>query len=206
MIKLTPEQEDALIEIGNIGMSKAAKQLSVLLNSAIKITIPKISLMDVDEIVKEDLIDQTQTYILVSQHLSADMEGCAALVFRRQLANRLTMTVINHAPEFNTQEARACEQDAMLEIGNIIISSCISVIAKMFSNFVNLDFPAYSEGKLILLLNNLMNTLRKSHKNMIAITTKLETQNDNLSAHLFLILTTESIVVLLNEVRKLING
>lgn len=203
MIELTAEQEDALIEIGNIGMSKAAKQLSVLLNSPIKITIPKIAFIPFKDIAQEGTFDLEQVYTLVSQKVSDDLEGCSALVFRREHANLLTLAVIGVAPEFTQKEARAYEQEAMLEIGNVIITSCISVITKMVSKTVDLSLPTYNEDKLLDLLGDLFTSMQMTNQNLIAISTKLETQEDNLTGHLFLILTEQSINKLLDSIRKL---
>jgi chemotaxis protein CheC len=203
MITLTAEQKDALIEISNIGMSKAAKQLSILLNSPIKITIPEISIMDIDEIARSKSFDHTTMYSLVSQKLSADIQGCSALVIRREYANLLTMAVIGKMPEFTPEEANACEQEAMLEIGNIIITTCISIIANMLKQTVHLSLPIYNEDKIVALLTGVSSS-ENLNKNFIAISTKLDTYNNILSGHLFLIVTEESAMTLLACIKNLI--
>lgn len=204
MISLTLEQQDALIEIGNVGMSKAAKQLSILLNSPIKITIPKISTMSLEEIKADENFHKEQIYSLVSQMLTADLNGSAALLLRREYANLLTMSVIEKMPEFTQKESLAYEQEALLEIGNIIITACISVIADMLFKTVHLNFPVYNENKFLPLLADLCMPLRELNKNYIAITTRLDTSNNSLSGHLLLILTEDSIEVLLNSIKTLI--
>jgi chemotaxis protein CheC len=206
MITLTPEQEDALIEIANVGVSKAAKQLAILLNSPIKITIPKISFIDLNEIKKDPIFNQGLTYSLVSQMLETDLEGYAALLLRREYANLLTMAVVGKIPEFTREEALAYEQEAMLEIGNIIITSCISVIANMLNETVQLSVPVYNEDKLVPLLTNLCALLSTLNQKYIAITTKLDTSNNSLSGHLFLILTESSVARIVSDVRKLIGS
>lgn len=206
MIAFTSEQEDALKEIGNIGMSKAAKQLSILLNSTIKITIPKISFMSLEEITAEKVFDQGLTYSLVSQKLTTGFDGFAALLLRREYANLLTKAVIGKAPAFTQEEALACEQEAMLEIGNVIITSCISVIANILTKTVHLGMPVYSEDKLIPLLTDFCAPLTTLNKNYIAITTRLDTSNNRLSGHLLLILAEDSVGILLSGVRILLGG
>ncbi|RAP37097.1 hypothetical protein B1207_06665 [Legionella quinlivanii] len=205
MISLTAEQEDALIEIGNIGMSKAAKQLSLLLNSTIKISIPKITFININELTEENDFNDEQVLSYVYQNISQDLEGSAALVFQREQANVLTVTVIGEAPQLTQEEVRACEQEAMLEIGNIIISSCLSVIMNMLSQTVKLSLPVYNENNLYNLLQNLCRQISKSTSNIIAISTKLETSNDKLSGSLFIILTEDSVIKLLRSIKELIN-
>ncbi|MCE3046423.1 chemotaxis protein CheC [Legionella sp. 16cNR16C] len=205
MISLTAEQEDALIEIGNIGMSKAAKQLSLLLNSTIKISIPKITFININELTEDNDFNDEQVLSYVYQNISQDLEGSAALVFQREQANVLTVTVIGEAPQLTQEEVRACEQEAMLEIGNIIISSCLSVIMNMLSQTVKLSLPVYNENNLYNLLQNLCRQISKSTSNIIAISTKLETSNDKLSGSLFIILTEDSVIKLLRSIKELIN-
>ncbi|KTD46527.1 CheY-P phosphatase CheC [Legionella quinlivanii] len=205
MISLTAEQEDALIEIGNIGMSKAAKQLSLLLNSTIKISIPKITFININELTEDNDFNDEQVLSYVYQNISQDLEGSAALVFQREQANVLTVTVIGEAPQLTQEEARACEQEAMLEIGNIIISSCLSVIMNMLSQTVKLSLPVYNENNLYNLLQNLCRQISKLTRNIIAISTKLETSNDKLSGSLFIILTEDSVIKLLRSIKELIN-
>lgn len=206
MMNLTDEQQDALIEIGNIGMSKAAKQLSLLLNSTIKISIPKISLINVDELTKENYFQEEQILSYVYQTMSQDLQGCAALVFQREKTNVLTMTIIGETPQLTQEEVRACEQEAMLEIGNIIISSCLSVIMNMLSQTVKLSTPIYDENNLVTLLQNLCLQISEMTRNIIAISTKLDTSNDRLSGSLFIILTEESVTTLLKSIEELIDG
>jgi chemotaxis protein CheC len=206
MMTLTLEQEDALIEIGNIGMSKAARQLSNLLNTPIKITIPDISYMNITEMTKNRQFDHGKIYSFVSQTLSNDLDGAAALVFRREHANLLMMAVVGVMPEFTQEEARACEQEAMLEIGNIIITSCVSVIANMLSKSIAPGLPVYNEDKIGSLLTDICLPISKTSQNFIAITTMLDTRTDQLSGHLFIVLTDKSAGILLNSLEELLDG
>lgn len=206
MITLTPEQEDALIEIGNIGMSKAAKQLSILLNSVIKISIPKITLININELANNSHFDNEQTLAFVSQTLSQDLQGYSVLVFQREHTALLTRSVIGETPQLTQKEVRACEQEAMLEIGNIIISSCMSIIANMLSKTVLLSLPVYDENNLVALLQDLCMPIADLTRNIIAISTKLDTSDNNLSGSLFIILTEKSIHTLLEGIKELING
>ncbi|KTD09419.1 chemotaxis protein CheC [Legionella jamestowniensis] len=206
MITLTPEQEDALIELGNIGMSKAAKQLSMLLNSFIKISIPKITLINVNELANNSQFADKQILAFVHQNISQDLQGCSALVFQREQTTLLTKSVIGETPQLTQEEVRACEQEAMLEIGNIIISSCMSVIANMLSKNVLLSLPVYDENNLVSLLRDLCLPIAGLTRNIIAISTTLDTSDNNLSGSLFIILTEESINILLEDIKELING
>lgn len=202
---LSPDQQDALIEICNVGMSKAAKQLSTLLSSHIDITIPNISLSDVDDVKKTFNPNGNQIFVYVYQHLTSGAIGDSALlVFNRQNTELLTQSVIGEAPKMTENEVRACEQEAMLEIGNIIISCCVSSIADMLSRKIELTTPNYGEDQINNLLNDQLKEIGASSKNAIIISTKLETQAEDVSGSLVLVMPKDSIEKLLDSLQRLL--
>lgn len=204
MITLLDADRDALIEICNIGMSKAAKQLSALLNSEILISIPEINLMNQGVVDHQKLFGSDQTLAYVYQNLSQDIDGRAVLVFQREHTSLLTQAVIGKAPKMTAKEIRACEREAMLEIGNIIITSCISAIVNMLSKEVKLSVPFYDEDKIISLLDNQIKNVSEFSQDIIMIATKLETSNQEISGKLLLILTEGSIVTLFNSIKAML--
>lgn len=204
MITLTSAEEDALIEVGNIGMSKAAKQLSILLKSSIKITIPTISLINIDALIDNHANDKILSFVY--QTLSGDLYGCAALVFQREQTRLLTSPIIGEIPQLTEKEVRACEQEALLEIANIIISSCMSAINNMLTKKVTLGLPTYDENNLVSLIKNLSEAMDKLSKNVLTIATQLNASDDELSGQLYIILNEDSVKSLLAGIKVLLNG
>ena len=103
------------------------------------------------------------------------------------------------------EETRAIEQEAILEIGNIIIRSCLSTIVNMLAKTVDLSLPAYEENNIRTLLKNMCMPLPSCSSTVIALTTKLDTFHNKLSGHLFILLTEESVKQLLNSIEQLIH-
>lgn len=206
MIKLSEVEKDALIEIGNIGMSRAGKQLSILLNSAVNITIPKINLLAAKEIPNEGFFDVDRNLAYVCQSLSNDLIGRAVLIFNREHTSMLTHAIIGDMPKLSEKEVRACEQEAMLEIGNIIITSCISAIVNMLDKKVKLSTPLYNEDTIKNLIDEQVNSLEEYAREVFMIATKLETTSRDISGKLVLILTDNSIVNLLHGIKELLKG
>lgn len=200
---LTANQEDALKEIGNIGVSKAAKQLSILLHSPIKISIPKISFMKLKEI--DDFGQENEIFSFVYQMLSEDLQGYVALAFKREQTNLLTMSVLGKIPQLTQEEARACEQEALLEIGNIIISSCITAIVDLLAKKARLTLPYYNENNIMTLLKDLCASFPNPLEEVLVVSTILDTEKDKLSGNLFLVLTTDSTQTVLEAIKELIN-
>lgn len=204
MKKLTSDEKDALIEIANIGMSKAAKQLSVLLNSPIKINIPKIQLLDINQGTKQTLIKKNEIYSCVSQLISSDITGNAALIFQRIHSNLITKAVLGKIPEFTQKEMTACEHEAMVEIANVIISSCISVIVNMLGLSVRLHLPIYQEATSLPLVKNLFQSITEYSEDYIVMSTTLDAFEDKIHGSLFIIISEKSTNVFFKRIRKLI--
>lgn len=204
MKPLEPKQKDALIEICNVGMGTAAKQLSILLDSPIDITIPNIALSSVDELESSFNAKKGQVFVFVYQTLSTNVEGRATLIFNRSNTKILTQSVIGQAPKMTEEDIRACEQEAMLEIGNIIIASSISSISNMLSRQIGITTPTYGENLLPNLLEEQVKEVGSDANNVIIVSTKLETKGEDISGSLVLILTKESIHRLLDSLDRLL--
>lgn len=199
MITLTEAQRDALIEICSVGMTKSARQLSVLLNSDIVITIPEINMFDAKTACEDKLFPVTNILSYVYQEMSGDMLGRAVLVFQRSDATLLTRSLICDVPQLSEQEIRACEQEAMLEVGNIIISSCAGAIVNMLSFKIALGLPRYGEDNIDRMIKMQLNDVNNLSSDIILIETKLETFGQDISGKLLLILTLNSIMHLFEK-------
>ena len=204
MIEITSAQRDALKEIGNVGMSKAAKQLSTLLNGHIEISIPEINLLGIDKIHADSLFPNDEILAYVCQDLSKDLVGKAILVFHREHTTLLTQSVIGAAPKMTEKEVRACEREAMIEIGNIIISSCMSAIVNMLSCEVKLSVPKYDEAKIGSLMETQMKDIDEKTSEIILIETALDAAGNDISGKLLLMLTKDSIDCLFMHLKKLL--
>lgn len=197
-------EEDALIEICNLGMSKAAKQLSILLNSKINITIPSIHLINLEEFKISGFLSQSDSLSFVYQELHSDIQGRAVLVFQTKQTKNLTDAVVGQSADLSDKEEKLHEQEALIEIGNIIISACISAIVNMLKLKVNLSVPSYNENEIETLINKQMDAVEEYLEDTFIIRTDLKTIKESISGHLLLILTASSVESLLNKVKQLV--
>ena len=204
MIELGPDQQDALIEICNVGMSKAAKQLSILLNDRVNISIPKITLLSTASLHEDVMFSGDKTFSLVYQNIKSDVNGKALVIFHRDNARLLTNSVIGNTPKLTDEERRVCEQEAMLEIGNIIISTCMSAIVNMLSEKVDLSVPHYREEKIKQLVNEEINSIDEFSDEIFLIATHLESATDKIVGSLLLTLTKDSTEHFFDDLNRLL--
>lgn len=184
---------DALAEICNIGMSKAAKQLSILLDSAVELSIPKIQFYTKSEYCAHKKEDDDDIMASVSQTLDNDFAGSAILMFDRRHSSSLVEAVIGKPVNMEANEVRACEREAMLEIGNIIISSCVSAMVNMLNKTVFLGLPTYRESSMTNLLFAQLKSITDNELKLFMISTRLQTDSQDFSGDLLLVLSIDSI-------------
>lgn len=208
MMSFTEEQRDALVEICNVGMSKSAKQLSALLNTPIQISIPEINILSLESIYQDHHFSPTETLAYVNQGLSDGLSGLALLIFHREQTSLLMDSVIGNLPKLSEKEIRACQHDAMREIGNIIISSCIGAIINMLNCSVALSIPVYNEDTISKLIEMNVESFSKvtGCHDVILIGTSLDAQGRDISGSLILVLDPESLNKIFDQLKKLLQG
>lgn len=206
-MKLSDIQRDALIEVCNVGMSKAAKQLSLLLNDPVLLEIPEITLVQADKLTHVDLKNTKELKVIVQQNLMDEFDGMALLVFRRDYSQAFFEQVLGEVPHLSEAEMRSCEQEAMLEIGNIVISSCMSSIIDMIKERASLTVPFYYEDTLEDFLASHKEVINFDSSDIVMIiSTILSTERGNFSGRLMLFISPASIKRILDAIDKLMQG
>ena len=201
MIRLSGLQKDAFLEVCNIGMSKAAKQLSILLNCQVLLDNPQVELIKFDEVMNNNIVGQDVIMSIVMQQLSDDIEGSAILVFKRESTHLLVESVIGQGPHLSEKEIRACEQEAMLEIGNIVISSCVTAVVNLLEKKVQLSPPKYLEGRFKDILKS---DIVAVESYVLLISTMIKAKEDTLSGELMFISSSSSLANILHAINKLL--
>lgn len=145
-MNLTEIQHDVLKEIMNIGVSKAATQLSVLLNDEIQMDVPEITfltLVKACEVMPED-----EEKAIIYQELTGMLSGRTYLVFHGNDSIFLVQAVLGDVFSRSNEKPQFYEYEAMMEIGNIVITACVSTIANLLKDSITLSTPVYMEDSL----------------------------------------------------------
>lgn len=149
-MKLTPDEHDAAVELANIGISRAARQLAILLDDEITVHVPGAELIQCADGILAELaqLGPDDEVACVYQQLSGDLTGRAALLLPTRDSRLLFHNLLGHGGSLQGLDLRACEPEAMAEIGNIIISSCVSAMADMLNERITVSVPRFVETRL----------------------------------------------------------
>jgi len=137
-------QHDALGEIFNIGVGRAASSLSQIVNDEVLLTAPEVTLVRIDQAAKLLQSAELQQFSSVSQTFSGPFEAQALLVFPE--TNALEIVRLMVGPHMSIEELAEFEQEAMCEIGNIILNACMSSLADIFKVSFNSTLPLHRFG------------------------------------------------------------
>jgi chemotaxis protein CheC len=143
-------QLDALKEIVNIGVGKAAASLNELLEAHIDLEVPAITLFELEDL-DGDLHGFTGSDIsCVRLDFHGSFTGTAALVFPPQSAAKLVAALTGEDP--GGPSLNAVMAGTLNEVGNIVINGVIGTIGNILAKPFDFSLPSYIEGSLEELL------------------------------------------------------
>ena len=138
---LSALQMSAIGEVASIGAGNAATALSSLLNQPVKIDVPKATMMDFDRAVS--ILGGPETIaagILV--RLTGDLNGIILYLQELDFINIVLESVLSRQVEDYGQLSEM-EISALVEIGNIGISSYMNSLASFADMSIQLSVPAF---------------------------------------------------------------
>lgn len=137
---LNEMQLDALREIGNIGSGNAASSLSLMLGRPVDIAVPKIKILDYEEVVA-NLGGAEQPLVGLLLFLKGDVTGMIMFLLHQEFAhmvlNTLTGESLHEIGEMDDFSA-----SAMHEVGNIMAAAYITAIAELTGLNIDLSVPS----------------------------------------------------------------
>jgi chemotaxis protein CheC len=205
-MELKPHAVDALKEIANVGMNRAAVQLSSLLDDDIEITIPEVSLVTHDEITGGLHIARQQDISCVLQPLQGQIDGAAMILFKMHEKDALMEALVGTGNIFSVVDMRSYEHEAMTEIGNIIITSSIAVMADMLGGEIVLGLPEYISTTIDSLAGHQMAAATKHEQPMLIMQADLLAVKRDVNGKILVIMGVTSMRDLLDRIDNYILG
>ncbi|MCP5102281.1 MAG: chemotaxis protein CheC, partial [bacterium] len=148
MLKLSSMEIDALTEMVNIGVGKAASSLSDIIEEHILLKVPHVEIFPLDELPRVLSSFEAGEYSTVLQKFKGDFTGSSALVFPPKSAVRLVSALTGG--EIDSPNLDAVRSGTLVEIGNIVINAILGTMGNMLeSNFI-FSLPEYREIKNIV--------------------------------------------------------
>lgn len=150
---LSDMQLDALREMINIGVGRAAATLNEMLNKHVTLSVPHVNIIkqaDLDDELS-DLQAKSQTLSAVRLGFKGNFSGLASIVFPPDSAAKLVNILTDSNPD-SDQDMDAIRIGTLSEVGNIVLNGVIGTLSNMMSLRLSYSLPSYVEDRLQVLL------------------------------------------------------
>ncbi|NEI73103.1 chemotaxis protein CheX [Rhizobium lusitanum] len=148
-IALDELERDALTELVNIGVSRAAVSLRKMVSKQVTLSVPSVEV--VTRRTAASLIGQreSETLIAVQQQFEGPFSGRALLIFPESNGLSLVRAIVGD--EMAEIEVAEMEDEALAETGNVILNGCLGSMANMLQHTLKMSLPAVRRGDSNLL-------------------------------------------------------
>jgi chemotaxis protein CheC len=141
---LTEIQLDALTELVNIGVSRAAFSLRDMVGSQVHLSVPTVSLVSRADAIAILAKREISNLVAVHQIFEGDITGRALLIFPETKSLELVRAITGG--DLPLEDIIELEQEALAETGNILLNSCLATIANMLQRSLKMSLPEVLRG------------------------------------------------------------
>jgi chemotaxis protein CheC len=199
MFNMSVLELDALGEIFNISVGRAAASLSELTREVVSMSVPLVHILSPQKAI--DLLDPEHKLRItsVSQKFTGSFSGKALLMFPG--SSSLEVVRLMLGSQMPLEQLTEMEQDAMSEIGNIILNTCFSTIADMLNESFDCELPQFQISSTQQLLN-----MDNDHAQVLFVQIQLALEQRNLEGYVAFVMGEASLLNLHNAVTRFLTG
>lgn len=144
--ELNPLEQDALTEIFNLGIGRAASALNKMVEDEVILRVPEVVIIPhhrATEYIQSHVDDKVTA---IRQRVEGDFSGNAILLFPKSNSLQLVRTLLkDQVPLDNLTEL---EQEALLEVGNVMLNACFGTVTNLLQLNITISLPEMEQGKV----------------------------------------------------------
>lgn len=142
--ELSDIERDALAEIANVGVSRAATSLRQMVGEQVLLSVPAVNIVSRDT--ASELVERgsNPSLVAVQQLFSGPFSGRALLIFPQDQSLELVRSIVGD--EYTLEDVIELEQEALAETGNIILNGCLATIANLLHRPMRVSLPSVLRG------------------------------------------------------------
>ncbi len=180
-MNLSDELLDALKEIINISLGKAAGTLNELLANRILLEVPSIVFIAPSAL--SDHINNrcADTISLVSLPFNGQFSGLSTLLFSSDSASKLVDMLLGE--ETPVDDIDAIKSGTLTEIGNILLNAVVGSIGNILHSRLNYSIPSYYVGNL----GEILLPILRNDSAALEITTRFTVQSRHITGEFLLL-------------------
>ncbi|HLO77658.1 MAG TPA: chemotaxis protein CheC [Magnetospirillum sp.] len=160
------DERDAVTELLNVAIGQAAASLSQLVEDEVHLSVPFVDFLTPSQ-AADRLEDETQgaDSVAVRQHFEGRFYGDILLIF----PERRSLDLVRHmlGDDVPLDQLTELEQEALLEVGNIILNACLGSLANQLATPVEGSLPIYVRGRSSHILDLRQPKAEGRHEEMV---------------------------------------
>lgn len=190
---LTSLQMDALKEVGNIGAGNAATALSQLLNKKIDMTVPRVNVIDFQQVIEAS---GEAEVVGIMVRVLGDTPGNILFIFEKTVASN----IIELLTGIKEEEFSDMGISVLSEVGNIVSSSYMNAISRLTNLTLVPSVPAMAYDMLGAILSTMFIESSQFDDSILDIETNfVGTESNNIGAHFYYVPRPGSLEKILNS-------
>ncbi|WP_395006711.1 chemotaxis protein CheC [Undibacterium sp.] len=189
---------DALAEVFNVGAGRAAASLSEIVGDEVKLSVPSVEIRRSSEVDASIMALTSLKFGVVSQHFSGPFDAQALLLFTESHALEIVRDMMGS--QMSIEELAEFEQEAMCELGNIILNACLSAMADMLHISLHSSLPDYKIASADDIFKSLHNAEEQPYILILHIDLSIEKRHSE--GHLIFLLSSMSLRSLVHQIEQ----
>ena len=141
---LTEIERDALAEIANMGVSRAATSLRQMVKEQVLLSVPAVNIVSRAEASRLVERGSVPRLVAVQQSFEGPFSGRALLIFPEAQSLELIRSILGE--EHSLEDVIDLEQEALAETGNVILNACLATIANVLRRTMRMSLPSVVRG------------------------------------------------------------
>jgi chemotaxis protein CheC len=194
LVPLTELERDALAELSNIAMAKAANSLRKMIQNEVLLAVPSVDILASEAAASLVAKPDNPKLVAVRQDFAGPFCGRALLIFPETNSLELVRAVVGR--QLALEDIVDLEDEALAETGNIILNSWVATIANLLNSALKMSLPIVIRGDGKRMFESASSTL------VLFLHIKFEIHQKQIGGYVALLMDIPSI----DELRSLIAG
>ncbi|MBI5815003.1 MAG: chemotaxis protein CheX [Nitrospinae bacterium] len=144
MTDISPRHIDALTEIINIGVGRAASIINEMVGHHVSLRVPFVKLVRPEDLAREIGYEGNSEFSSVQMPFEGALHGVASLIFPPESASKLVAVLTGE--ESDSLDLDSIKVETLNEVGNIVLNSVIGSIGNLLEQRFEYSIPSYMEG------------------------------------------------------------
>ena len=151
-MNIDEDSVDAIRELINIGVGRAAGLLNEMTGTHIRLMVPEVRILQYADLVSENQILEQDRLSAVTLKFEGSFSGISMLVFPPDSAAILITALTGE--EIRAPDLDALRIETLNEVGNIVNNAVMGSITNVLNERLTYSMPTYLEGSIAQILGN----------------------------------------------------